>query len=157
MRPSNEHEKKRQSLKQQRTLNRQAEKVKHTLFEDNDFFDPDDLMQLKYEMLRSVRHNNQSIRQASKDFGLSRVSFYQAKKDFEQQGLVGLLPQKRGPKNPHKLSDDVMAYIKQQMADDSTINSTQISQIVKAKFAKTIHPRTIEKALESSHKKGRQK
>lgn len=157
MRHNNEREKKHQSLKQQGTLNRQAEKVKHKLFEENEFFDPDDLMQLKYEMLRSVGHDNRSISQASKDFGLSRVSFYQAKEDFEQQGLVGLLPEKRGPKNPHKLSDEVMAYIKQKIADDSTINATQVSQMVKVKFTKTIHPRTIEKALKRSHKKGRQK
>jgi transposase len=150
-------DKKFQSLKQHGSLNPRPEKVKHKLFDEKEFFDPHDLVQVKYEMLRSVRHDYQSISQAAKDFGLSRVSFYQAENSFEQHGLVGLSPQKRGPKTPHKLTEEVMSYIEQTMNDDHTLDPVLISRMVEKKFAKTIHPRTIEKALEGKQKKGRQR
>jgi len=150
-------DKKLQSLKQHGSLNPRPEKVRHELFAKDDFFDRHDLVQLKYEMLRSVRHDHQSISQASKDFGLSRVSFYQALDSFEQQGVVGLSPQKRGPKTPHKLTWEVMAYIEQAMAEDPTLTPLEISRIVEKKFAKTLHPRTIEKATEGKRKKGPQR
>src|SRR2546429_5356023 len=45
---------KRQTLRRHGTLNPQPESVTHSLFQNSDFFDPDDLLQVKYEMLRQV-------------------------------------------------------------------------------------------------------
>jgi hypothetical protein len=39
-------------LKKHGTLNLQSEKVKHALFQNSDFFDARDLVQVKYEMVR---------------------------------------------------------------------------------------------------------
>ena len=55
---------------------------------DSDFFDPDDMIQVKYEMLRQVHVDNLSVSQAAHEFGFSRPSFYQASASFEQAGLV---------------------------------------------------------------------
>jgi hypothetical protein len=43
---------KRKTLRQQGTLNPRPQDVRHALFLDSDFFDPDDMVQVKYEMLR---------------------------------------------------------------------------------------------------------
>jgi DNA-binding winged helix-turn-helix (wHTH) protein len=60
------------------------------------FFDARDIVQVKYEMLRRVA-NGQSIDEAIRAFGFSsRQSFYRARLAFEQKGLAGLMPAKRG-------------------------------------------------------------
>ena len=43
---------KRQILRQTGTLNPRADQVTDELFSGSDFFDPNDLLQVKYEMLR---------------------------------------------------------------------------------------------------------
>ena len=44
-----------ESLRQQGVLNPHPEKVAEPLFHGSEFFDPRDLVQVKYEMLRRVR------------------------------------------------------------------------------------------------------
>ena len=68
------------------------------LFQGSDFFDPDDMVQVKYEMLRQVHVDNQPVSQAAREFGFSRPSFYQANSSFAKAGLAGLAPLKRGPR-----------------------------------------------------------
>src|SRR5713101_1882440 len=64
---------------------------------DSDFFDPHDLLQVKYEMLRRVRRDAVTVSQAARLFGFSRPSFYHARDAFTRGGLGALVPQKRGP------------------------------------------------------------
>ena len=45
---------KKKKLTESGTLNPNAHKITDPLFKSNDFFDPDDLLQAKYEMLRRV-------------------------------------------------------------------------------------------------------
>jgi hypothetical protein len=52
--------------------------VTHPRFQASAFFDPDDLLQVKYEMLREVRMEQRPVAQTAREFGLSRPSFYQA-------------------------------------------------------------------------------
>ncbi len=69
---------KRQALRQTGTLNPRPDRVTDELFADSDFFDPNDLLQVKYEMLRRVRRDDFTVQQAAKVFGFSRPSFYMA-------------------------------------------------------------------------------
>src|ERR1700739_5141901 len=80
---------------------------------DSDFFAPRDLIQVKYEMLRRVRTEGQSIAKASAMFGLSRPTFYKARGDFDRSGLVGLLPGKREPRRPHTITPEVARFIEE--------------------------------------------
>lgn len=50
---------KRQFLRQHGTLNPRPQDVTHELFRHSDFFDPHDLVQVKYEMLRHSRVSKQ--------------------------------------------------------------------------------------------------
>src|SRR5262249_20315309 len=68
------------------------------LFADASFFDPSDIAQVKYEMLRRVA-NGQSVADAISAFGFSSLdSFYKAQAAFRENGLAGLIPAKKGPK-----------------------------------------------------------
>jgi hypothetical protein len=97
------------ALRQQGALNPHSEQVTDELFLSNDFFDPRDLVQVKYEMLRRVQSDGQQVSRAAATFGFSRPSFYQAQATFEQGGLPALMPHKRGPKEAHKLTPEVLA------------------------------------------------
>jgi Winged helix-turn helix len=95
---------KQRSLEESGTANPHAQDVRDPAFTDSDFFDPRDLVQVKYEMLRRVQTQGQSVAKASALFGVSRPSFYKAKSDFDRSGLVGLRPAKRGPRGPRKIT-----------------------------------------------------
>src|ERR1041384_2444271 len=99
------------TLQQQGTLNPRPKAVRDELFLQNDFFDARDLVQVKYEMLRRVRTAGQSATDATANFGFSRPSFYQAQSAFDQDGLAGLVPRKRGPRQAHKLTEEVLTFI----------------------------------------------
>jgi hypothetical protein len=63
---------KRTFLRQQGVLNPRPEDVRHESFQDSEFFDLEDLLQVKYEMLRQVEVDKQPVSQAAKTFGFSR-------------------------------------------------------------------------------------
>ena len=56
---------KRQILRQTGTLNPRADRVTDELFTGSDFFDPNDLLQVKYEMLRRVHSDGFTVRRAA--------------------------------------------------------------------------------------------
>jgi transposase len=135
-------------------LNSRAADVTDALFFQNEFFDPRDLVQVKYEMLRRVRVDGQSVTQAAKAFGFSRVAFYQAKAAFEKEGLAGLIPKRRGPRHAHKLSDMVLGFIDQQRSANPTLRTGVLARMICKRFSLSVHPRSIERALQRRQKKG---
>lgn len=91
------------ALRASGTLNPHPERVIDALFcagvhELNPFFDAHDLVQVKYEMLRRVRVEHMAVRAAAAAFGLSRVTWYHVQDRYAAGGMIGLLPQARGPK-----------------------------------------------------------
>lgn len=138
---------KNRRLKEQGVLNKEPGKVKEPLFQSNSFFDPNDLAQVKYEMVRQATHEGKSVSESSAAFGMSRPSFYQAKEVIESEGMLGLAPKKTGPKTRHKLTAEIMEFIKESLAADSTLSSTKLVELVKKKFAITVHRRSIDRAL----------
>lgn len=136
---------KRQSLARQGMLHPRPEDVTDPLFGANDFFDPYDVIQVKYEMLRQVRVDDQPISQSAKAFGFSRPSFYQAQAAFQQNGLPGLVPQKRGPHSGHKLTTEVMEFLNQAQEQEPSLRTDQMVPMVKEKFGVTVHARSIER------------
>jgi transposase len=143
---------KRSLLREQGTLNARAKAVRHESFRDNEFFDPDDLLQVKYEMLRQVDVEKQPVSQAAKTFGFSRPSFYQAQAAFQEAGLAGLLPQKRGPRSGHKLTPDLMQFVAQLRLTEPAISSAQLAERIAQRFAVSVHPRSIDRQLQRQKK-----
>ncbi len=144
---------KRRTLDQNNTLNKNADKVADPKFKNIAFFDPDDIVQVKYEMLRSAQKDETGIIKASKSFGFSRITFYKTGKAFNENGLAGLIPQKKGPRRAHKLTGEVMEFVKELLEQKPGIRSDGIRQEIKDRFDLTVHSRSIERAIDRSKKK----
>jgi transposase len=114
---------------------------------------PKDLMQVKYEMLRRVQVDQATVSQASQEAGLSRPAFYQAQAGLQSSGLVGLIPQKPGPRGAHKLTVPVLAFLRQKRAAQPELTFSQLAQEAGREFGIQIHPRTIERVLSQRQKK----
>lgn len=141
------------SLKKFGTANPRPSKVTDELFTLHEFFDPRDLIQVKYEMLRRVRADGWPISRAAAAYGFSRPSFYQAQAEFEHAGLAGFMPERRGPREAHKLSGEVMTFIESTRGQNAEVKTMELVSRVKDKFGIDIHRRSIERALSRSKKK----
>ena len=145
--PPPDRQQKRQSLRRHGTLNPHPEAVSHPLFLNSDFFDSDDLMQVKYEMLRQVHIDKGSISESAQAFGFSRPSFYQAQAALLQNGVFGLLPHRRGPQGGHKLTTEVMEFVAEQRSADSSLTPEQLAEAIQRRFQIQVHPRSIQRRL----------
>jgi len=143
----------RRALEQQGLLNPNADLVQDERFRKDDFFDPDDLVQVRYEMLRSVREGTHTAVAAATAFGVSRATFYQTHGAFDREGIVGLIPRKRGPRGAHKLTDDILDFLEEALQRDPGLNSVDLAALIGKRFKLSVHPRSIERALERRKKK----
>ena len=133
------------ALQRNGTFNKRAEAVQDPLFVENDFFDPQDLLQVKYEMLRRAGKDGQSITEVCSRFGFSRLSFYRLQAAFRQSGIAGLLSRKRGPRQAHKLSDEVMDFVEKAKAEGQ--GTEAVKRLIEDRFGIRVHRRSIERAL----------
>jgi transposase len=141
------------TLREQGCLHPHPEKVIDELFASTEFFDARDLVQVKYEMLRRVRVDLRPVSDSAARFGLSRPSYYQAQGAFQQGGLPGLLPKKPGPRRAHKLSDDVVAALREALREQPELGSEDLVGLAKERFGISLHRRSVERALARQEKK----
>jgi len=144
---------KRKDLKSSGTLHPAPSRVKDPLFEGEGFFDREDLVQVKYEMLRRVSHESRPVSEAARSFGFSRPSFYKAKEQLEREGLAGLVPRKPGPHGGHKLNAELMAFIQGELERDSSLDGVALAALVRKRFKVRVHRRTVERALARKKKR----
>ena len=131
------------------TLNPMPEKVHDPKFRENEFFDPRDAVQVKYEMLRRVSLEGVSVSDAASEYGVSRPTFYQTKANFEKAGIVGLVPKKRGPHGPRKVQGKVLAFLQNRLVAGEPIRARKMTTVIRKEFGIELHPRTIERAVRS--------
>jgi transposase len=137
-----------QALSAQGATHPRPQEVTDPLFRDSAFFDPNDLVQVKYEMLRSVQKEGRAVVEASQAFGLSRPVFYVAQESFRREGLPGLLPHKRGPKRPHKLNDEVLAVLAQAVQEAGRmLSGEELAALLAQRCGIEAHPRSILRRL----------
>lgn len=153
---ANQHDDgKRDRLKSHGVLHPNPTRVTDPRFRDSTFFDPCDLVQVKYEMLRKVRAEGAAVSDAANAFGLSRPTYYQAQEAFEDGGLPALLPAKKGPRGGHKLTEQVVEFIEGLLADEPLLSAADLAERVRLKFDLVVHPRSVTRALENRRKKAR--
>lgn len=134
-------------LLEEGTLNPTPEKVRDPKFRESEFFDPRDTVQVKYEMLRRVSAENASVTDAAIEYGVSRPTYYQAKANFEEAGVAGLVPNKRGPRGPRKVQGEILEFLKSRVAPGEPIRARELAALIRKEFGLDLHPRTIERAL----------
>ncbi len=148
------HDDKAAALRGGHAFNPRAQTVSDAAFRSgNAFFDARDLVQVKYEMLRRVREEGQTVSRAAADCGFSRPAFYQAQAVFDAEGLPGLVPQRPGPKRAHKLSEEVVDRLEQALQVEPSLNSAQLAQRLEQELGLRVHRRSVERAL-GRRKKG---
>lgn len=128
-------------------LNPHPEVVRDALFTGNPFFDPKDLVQVRYEMVRRHHADGVSISDVAAAFGISRPTFYKAQSTLADAGLAGLLPRPRGPKGGHKISAEVVAFVTGLKAETPDLTTPQCLGAIAARFGVRVHRRSLERAL----------
>lgn len=138
------------ALLEQGTLNPTPEKVRDPKFQESEFFDPRDAVQVKYEMLRRVSIENASVTEVSDEYGISRPTYYQAKANFDAAGIAGLVPKRPGPRVPHKVHGEVLAFLQAQLVPGEPVRARELARLIHNELGIKVHPRTIERALKKN-------
>lgn len=142
-----------EALRQHGCVNPKPDAVLDGLFMTVDFFDPCDLLQVRYEMVRRVRVEEQPINQTARSFGFSRPTVYQALRAFERGGAAALLPQRPGPRRAHKLNEEVVEFLNGVLAGDPGQSFVDLAAVLLKRFGLSVHPSSIERALRRQKKK----
>lgn len=140
-------------LKSVGAWNEKARLVENELFRQNDFFDPRDKVQAKYEMLRAVYFDDSKVSEASRQFGYSRESFYNAADAFREQGIAGLADGKRGPKAPRKLTAKIQQFILDRIDSEPNSSGREIAAQIQKELQVEIHHRSVERFIAKRLKK----
>jgi transposase len=139
---------KRRHLRQAGLLHPNPAAVQDPLFEQHrQFFDAEDHLQVRYEMLRAHLVEADSVRAICERFGVSRQTFYNLQHKFVQQGTVGLLPKRPGPKGPRKLTVEVLAFVRQRLSSEQVPSTAALRDEVRDRFGVMLHRRTLEKLV----------
>ena len=140
------------ALRAARSLNPRPEAVADERFAGSEFFDARDLVQVKYEMVRRVRADGDAVSRSAAAFGFSRPSFYEAAAALDAQGLAGLVPARPGPRGAHKLTEEVLKYARERQAQDPSLRSAGLAELIAERFGVRVHPRSVERALARSER-----
>ncbi len=135
------------ALRAEGALNPRPERVGDPKFRTGEFFDPRDLVQVRYEMLRRVAVDDVTATRAAAEYGVSRPTYYQTHASFEAAGIAGLAPKKRGPRGPHKFAGELRAFVERRIAPDGPLRARDFVRLIRDRFSVAIHPRTIERAF----------
>ena len=104
-------ESKRVFLEKERLINPKPERVSHPLFETPDFFDPFDLPEVRYEMIRSVRVEKMAVAQACKLFGFSREYFCKLERALMTRVYIAMLGSTMGRRPIIALNQEIVNFI----------------------------------------------
>ena len=84
-----------------------------------------------------VRHNRDG----------RRPTFYKVQSAFARSGLVGLLPAKRGPRGPRKITPDVLRFIEEAAASEEKLDTQDLAARIAQRFGLVVHWRTVKRAF----------
>lgn len=140
-------DRKEKALRESRTLNPRPQDVTDGRFTPGSFFDARDMAQVKYEMVRRNREDGDSVTASAAAFGMSRQSFYQAAAALDDGGVAGLVPARPGPKGGHKLTPEIIAWIRERKAASPGLNAPALAGAVEEEFGIRVHPRSVQRAL----------
>ena len=133
-----------EALEQARLVHPRPEAVSAELFRSGDpFFLAADKVQVKYEMLRAVAVDGETVVAAAAAHGYSRAEFYLVQAAFAERGMAGLVDERRGRKGPTKLTPEIAAFLRGAPAGRS---GAELAREVEARFGVPLHRRTAERA-----------
>ena len=137
---------KTQHLRKSKTLNPKPEAVSDPLFEGSPFFDPRDLLQVRYEMIRAHKKGT-TMEEVAANYGVSVPTCVRAKRAFREGGLQALIPERRGPRGPRKITPEVLQFAQDYRATHSDVSIRKLADITGEHFGMSIHFSGLHRAL----------
>ena len=140
--------KKYKFLEKEGLLNQKPERISPSLFADNDFFDPIDLTQVRYEMLRCARIEKTPVAKACKLFGFSREYFYRLERNFMAHGLVSLLGSPKGRRPLIAINQEIVNFIVHRRIDNPKLSGDDLRKEILKLYKIDCSRRTVERIIE---------
>ena len=141
-------ESKRAFLEKERLINPKPERVSCPLFETLDFFDPFDLPQVRYEMIRSARVEKTPVAQACKLFGFSREYFYKLERAFMARGYIAMLGSTMGRRPIIALNQEIINFIAHRKIEAPELSGEKLRQEIQGLYKVDCSRRTVERIVE---------
>lgn len=135
-------------LRKEGIINPKPERVVDPLFQKHEFFDPLDLPQVRYEMLRIARVEEVSVTEACRLFGFSREYFYRLERDFMSRGYVGLLGSPRGRRPLVALNQELINFIIHRKMTEPQLTGEELRKELKSIYQVECSRRTVERIIE---------
>ena len=135
-------------LRKEGLVNPKPERVLHSLFQTHEFFDPFDLPQVRYEMLRIARVEQTTVTEACRLFGFSREYFYRLERDFMSHGYAGLLGSIRGRRPLIALNQELVNFIVHRKMTDPDLTGENLRKELKTTYRVECSRRTVERTVE---------
>ena len=142
---------KRKALRVSGTLNPHPEAVRSELFQ-MEFFDPHDLAQVKYEMLRAHSVEEDPVAETCRQFGFSREGFYQIERAFHELGFCSFLPRKRGRKGPVKLKGEILDFALTQKKEHPDIDPGRLAALIQERYGLAVHRTTVLRGMKKKRR-----
>ena len=135
-------------LRKEGLINPKPERVTHPLFQSHEFFDPLDLPQVRYELLRAARIEHSTVSDACKLFGFSREYFYRLERDFMAHGYAGLMGSSQGRRPLIALNQDLVNFIIHRKMMDPSLTGEDLRKEIKTAYRVECSRRTVERIIE---------
>jgi hypothetical protein len=132
-------------LRRARCLHRTPERVQDERFtQQPDFFDPKDIVQVKYELLRRCKVEGRDVASICLDFGFSRTTYYKVQQAFLGGGLPALMGQPRGRLKPIKVTDVVRGDLIAEKAKNPKLSAREMVLALKERYHVQLSERMIQ-------------
>jgi len=141
---------KRLFLEKEGFLNPKPDRVVLPLFKTLSFFDPVDLPQVRYEMLRCARGGEWSVSAACEQFGFSREYFYRLDRAFMERGYVALLGSQVGRRPLIALNQEIVSYIAMEKVKRPKTSGDTLRKEIEKLYQVECSTRTVERVLEKA-------
>lgn len=135
-------------LKKEGIFNPKSDRVLCKRFQDMDFFDPLDLPQVRYEMLRSARVENIPVAKACREYGFSREYFYRLERGFMEQGYASLLGSRKGRRPIIALNQEIVNFIVHRKIEEPNISGENLRVEILRLYKVDCSRRTVERIVE---------
>ena len=138
---------KQSRLKESNTFNSKSDKITANIFADNELMDPQDLLQVRYEMVRAIEYEKKPIKEICTEYGVSATTARRYLDDLKKGGLIALVPEPKGPSGPTKLTKEATDFIENYLKENPKASGGKIHNALEAKLHPGISKRTVERYL----------
>lgn len=137
---------KAERLRATHTYNEHADRVTDELFMSSEFFDPRDLLQVRYEIVRAVALG-ESPESVAVRFGVSGITVRRYVIRMREGGLMALLPSPRGPSGPRALGAEGENFVDAYIADHPRASGREVHEALEKALELGVSQRTVERRI----------